>query len=53
MFEGDGDGMSPEIRVRKPYHSPKISLYGGLTQMTQGPVMKSGMSDSGKSKNTT
>jgi hypothetical protein len=31
--------------VKKPYHPPKLTAYGDLTQMTQGSMAGMGMFD--------
>jgi len=33
----------PEVRVKEPYHPPKLIVYGDLTQMTMTAPANSGM----------
>jgi hypothetical protein len=37
-----------EVRVKKPYHAPKLIVYGDLTQLTMTMVQKGAMFDNPK-----
>jgi hypothetical protein len=37
--------MSFEIKGKKPYQSPKLTVYGDLTQMTLGTIGGTGQMD--------